>query len=360
MLLKIGELATRIGLTVRILHHYDKIGLLKPSVRSEADYRLYDRADIAKLYRIQALRRLNLSLAEVVQIIQSEGDDLASVIRQQILALERQISQSIALRDQLQKLSSCVGSEAEPDLDSWLSTLEMLSVLDKYFSKEEAVLMLQDMGKRRDGKMDKLMRPIIKTVRSLMETGVPPSDLRAQEISRRWMQTMNQAMPDSRLLNNFSTMHKNEASLQAFTGIDPAMMDYVTRASIEVRYSIYRRHLSEEECRFFRDSFRKNAQVWIETFAALRQHLENARAPNDPAVQKTLMQWQAMNMDAWGHQVDVLKKVRMVHMQEPELSSGGGLTPELLAFAREGMQSLEQTIATKHKIPKGEKNENFR
>jgi hypothetical protein len=44
-----------------------------------------------------------------------------------------------------------------------------------------------------------------------------------------------------------------------------------------------------------------------------------------------------------------------VHMQEPELSSGGGLTPELLAFAREGMQSLEQTIATKHKIPKGQK-----
>ncbi|MBI3283816.1 MAG: MerR family DNA-binding transcriptional regulator, partial [Burkholderiales bacterium] len=48
MLLKIGELASRSGLTVRTLHHYDQIGLLKPSARSEADYRLYDRADIAR------------------------------------------------------------------------------------------------------------------------------------------------------------------------------------------------------------------------------------------------------------------------------------------------------------------------
>lgn len=58
MLLKIGELATRTGLTVRTLHHYDNVGLLRPLARSDAGYHLYNRTDIERLHRIQALRRM--------------------------------------------------------------------------------------------------------------------------------------------------------------------------------------------------------------------------------------------------------------------------------------------------------------
>ena len=45
--LKVGELAKRTGLTIRTLHHYDEIGLLKPSLHTEAGYRLYTGRDIA-------------------------------------------------------------------------------------------------------------------------------------------------------------------------------------------------------------------------------------------------------------------------------------------------------------------------
>ncbi|KQN67535.1 hypothetical protein ASF04_17235 [Duganella sp. Leaf61] len=65
MLLKIGELAKRTGLTVRTLHHYDAIGLLQPSARTDAGYRLYNRTDIARLHHIQALRKFGLSLADI-------------------------------------------------------------------------------------------------------------------------------------------------------------------------------------------------------------------------------------------------------------------------------------------------------
>ena len=51
MQLKVGELAKRAGLTVRTLHHYDEIGLLTPSGRSERGYRLYNRDDIERLVR---------------------------------------------------------------------------------------------------------------------------------------------------------------------------------------------------------------------------------------------------------------------------------------------------------------------
>lgn len=52
MLLQAGELARRTGVTVRALHYYHSIGLLVPSARSEAGYRLYNRDDIRRLHQI--------------------------------------------------------------------------------------------------------------------------------------------------------------------------------------------------------------------------------------------------------------------------------------------------------------------
>ncbi|OYV00420.1 MAG: MerR family transcriptional regulator, partial [Burkholderiales bacterium PBB5] len=65
MQLKVGELAQRSGLTVRALHHYEQIGLLTPSARSSAGYRLYGRDDVARLHAIQALRGLGLALKDI-------------------------------------------------------------------------------------------------------------------------------------------------------------------------------------------------------------------------------------------------------------------------------------------------------
>jgi DNA-binding transcriptional MerR regulator len=47
--MKVGELARRTGLTVRTLHHYDEIGLLSPSARTESGHRLYGQADVLRL-----------------------------------------------------------------------------------------------------------------------------------------------------------------------------------------------------------------------------------------------------------------------------------------------------------------------
>lgn len=49
---KVGELATEAGLTVRTLHHYDRIGLVHPAGRTNAGHRLYTEADVARLYQV--------------------------------------------------------------------------------------------------------------------------------------------------------------------------------------------------------------------------------------------------------------------------------------------------------------------
>ena len=58
----VGALAESSGLTVRTLHHWDAIGLLVPAERAGNGYRRYGADEVARLYRILALRRLGLTL----------------------------------------------------------------------------------------------------------------------------------------------------------------------------------------------------------------------------------------------------------------------------------------------------------
>lgn len=76
MQLKIGGLAKRAGLTVRTLHHYDAIGLLSPSDRSERGYRLYNRSDVARLHQIQAIKQLGFPLSDVREML--SGDKVSA------------------------------------------------------------------------------------------------------------------------------------------------------------------------------------------------------------------------------------------------------------------------------------------
>lgn len=54
--LTVGEVSQRTGVTVRTLHHYDAVGILPPSDRTEAGYRIYDEVAVGRLFRILARR----------------------------------------------------------------------------------------------------------------------------------------------------------------------------------------------------------------------------------------------------------------------------------------------------------------
>lgn len=71
--LRVGVVAEHLGVTVRTLHHWDEIGLAKPSVRSASGYRLYTASDIARLQRIVIYRALDLPLDQIAELIDSAG-----------------------------------------------------------------------------------------------------------------------------------------------------------------------------------------------------------------------------------------------------------------------------------------------
>jgi MerR family transcriptional regulator, thiopeptide resistance regulator len=95
--LTVGEVARRFGVTVRTLHHYDDIGLLRPSRRSEAGYRIYTAADLTRLSQITVYRRLGLPLDEITTLL-AEGTVVSHLQRQRDRVTSR-LEEATALLD---------------------------------------------------------------------------------------------------------------------------------------------------------------------------------------------------------------------------------------------------------------------
>jgi DNA-binding transcriptional MerR regulator len=84
---RIQAFADLAGVTVRALHHYDRLGLLKPK-RTRAGYRLYGVSDLAKLEQIVALKFLGLPLRQIKSVLDRDSRSLGEVLRAQRRALE--------------------------------------------------------------------------------------------------------------------------------------------------------------------------------------------------------------------------------------------------------------------------------
>lgn len=81
--LTVGEVARLARVTVRTLHHYDRIGLISPSGRSSAGYRVYDAANRERLRQVLVYRQLGFALDEIRVLLDEPGVDPADHLRRQ-------------------------------------------------------------------------------------------------------------------------------------------------------------------------------------------------------------------------------------------------------------------------------------
>ena len=127
-MLTVHEVGRLAGVSVRTLHHYDAVGLLKPTCVTQAGYRLYDDAAIKRLQTILFFRELQFSLKEIRTILDDPGFDQKEALRQQIRLLELQ-------KERIGRLISYAQKQMEEgDTDMDFDTFDR-EELDRY--KEE-------------------------------------------------------------------------------------------------------------------------------------------------------------------------------------------------------------------------------
>lgn len=139
---KVGELAKRTGLTVRALHHYDKLGLLVPSERTEAGHRLYAEEDVRRLYRILTLRQLGLRLAEISSLLDGDDSGLIATVRRHLERVERDLEHGQRLRRRLVQILDALERSLEPSVDDFIDAMEVMSMIQT--TVEDVVVRVPD------------------------------------------------------------------------------------------------------------------------------------------------------------------------------------------------------------------------
>lgn len=201
--LKVGELARRSGLTVRTLHHWDEIGLLRPSRHTAAGHRLYEKKDVARLHRIRSLRFLGFGLEEIARLLERPERHLAVLVRSRLNHLEAQIELAQSLKSKLEIFAQRLEAEQQLTLDEMMNQLELMKMYEKHYTPEQLERLEQRrraLGPEAMAAAEKEWPQLIEAVQALRRAGVAPSDPQAQALAARWM-----------------------ALVEAFTGGDPGI-----------------------------------------------------------------------------------------------------------------------------------------
>jgi MerR family transcriptional regulator, thiopeptide resistance regulator len=178
------EFAELAGVTVRTLHHYDRLGLLRPP-RNGSGYRVYRERDLERLEQIVALKFLGLPLKRVGELLARDGRDLPQVLREQRAALEekrRMLDRAIrAIRE----------AEREPTpalLRKIIEEIEMQeNWTEKYYSPEARAkieIRAQDWTPEKQQQATKAWLDLMADIEAAM--GDDPASERAQALVVRW------------------------------------------------------------------------------------------------------------------------------------------------------------------------------
>ena len=138
------EFAKRAGVTIRALHHYDRLGMLKPSGRTSAGYRVYSDRDFARLEQIVALKFIGFPLSQIRELLHHKDPDLCATLRhqRQILAEKRDhLDRAVRAIENAEKVVATRGGE--PDWEPFRKVIEVIQMqtrkdwMKKYYTEDQ-------------------------------------------------------------------------------------------------------------------------------------------------------------------------------------------------------------------------------
>jgi len=135
----VKQFAARAGVSVRALHHYDRLGLLRPA-RSQSGYRVYREQDLSRLEQIVTLRFLGLALRDIPGLLNRTAN-LADALRRQRRALEDKRRELTKAIDAIAEAERLLAAGRKPDPELYQTIIEVITMqenknwTDKYYTE---------------------------------------------------------------------------------------------------------------------------------------------------------------------------------------------------------------------------------
>ena len=189
---RVGEFAALSGASVRTLHHYDQLGLLRPSGRTESGYRLYTEWDLLRLQQVLTLRYLGFSLEQIGHLLERPEFDLVTSLRAQREVLRERIDELHEMGAVLERLLARQKATGQWDwtLVAQASTTasQVLARKGTRMNDDQMMKRFEELGKElRPGEREEIEREwteLMDEVKSNMH--LAPTDPKAVELADRW------------------------------------------------------------------------------------------------------------------------------------------------------------------------------
>lgn len=193
-LYKTAEFAKLAGVTVRTLHYYDRLGLLKPSARTAKGYRLYGERDFARLQQIVTLKFIGFPLKQIKRILNRDSFDLAKELRsQREIIVEQRRRLELAVKA-IEKVERVLASTAEPEWEVFAEIIEVIKMqndmqwTNKYYSVEAKQKIAERAATVPRDVIEQAQRDwpaLIKEVEASL--GEDPASEKVQALAERWV-----------------------------------------------------------------------------------------------------------------------------------------------------------------------------
>ena len=342
---KISDLAKRSGLTVRALHHYDAIGLLSPSARTESGARQYGQQDLIRLHRIQALKALGYALPAIRINLDDPSIKPLEIIERQIQVLDEQARLAQELGARLQHLAAHVSAGSETAAADWLNLLEMMTMYQRHLTDEEMVALRTPKGSTAH-EISTQWTQLIAEVAQAMQQQMPLDGPRAQALAWRWMRLVIAMTSNNPVLaNKLKAIQQRESRAREILGIDAARLDWIGQALAHARTALFAKYLSPAET----DALRRRQLVgrilddWHKLLALVRAQMEAGVPVDAEPVQALALRWEQLFRDSYcGDDVVLEGKVRHAFTQEPDLMLGVGMDEALMVYVQKAMVHLHR------------------
>ena len=192
---RVSEFAEKTGVTVRTLHHYDRLGLLKPSRRTDAGHRLYGDRDFVRLEQIVTLKFIGLPLRQIKELLDRGDPDLKSALQfQRRLLLEKRLQVEAAIQA-IEEAERSFKSGIAPDLASLKKIIEVMERHNnmewtkKYYS-EEAQAKIAERGRNwtpeLQAKVEQDWKALFADVEAAIAANLDPASAKAKALAQRW------------------------------------------------------------------------------------------------------------------------------------------------------------------------------
>jgi DNA-binding transcriptional MerR regulator len=192
---RVSEFAEKAGVTVRTLHHYDRLGLLRPSGRTEAGYRLYGERDFARLQQIVTLKFIGIPLKQIKELLDRGDLDLAATLRLQRRLLEEKRQQVEAAIQAIEEAERSFKSGRTADLAALKKIIEVMERQNamewtkKYYSEEAQAKIAErahTWTPELQSKTEQAWKTLIAEVEAAIAAKLDPASAKARTLAQRW------------------------------------------------------------------------------------------------------------------------------------------------------------------------------